>query len=1084
MTDPESELRACILDYLNKRGFSSAATGMRRDVLNKLGSDIPTPEVESPDGFLVEYFSLFWDVWTQQIQRQRQQQQQRNKQLQQQQQLKQVSLQQQQQSHSQTTSQQQSHQHFNNKQIKQQQQLRQLQRQPQQKFSQGTRPDNLDFSDPSNPQIHLNQAAITSTPGSNSLPVSRQNLFPNVDQNQSRQQQPTSHPLMNQDAFRPASSNVALQQLQLQPDPQLLIQNRRSIQPSSTTDNRSRANPMDNRRGINQSQRHSLASQDQLSNPTVTNDLIDINNPLFPAVASRNTNNRNPSSNSIIGPNGRNSMSQIQNRNQSQNQQVANSMRISQMNGPKNRQYNGVPTIPSDAPSSASRQGNNDINMNVNRTRQYKNVVEDESQPRNGLANANQNKKKRQADQIASQKNSSSPPGNLSPHQPFNVSNENNVSAKRQRSSTSFPPNMQISPQVQQQGPHQFLSLELDQMSQFRNSHPQGRARNHQQQLHALHQRSQGFPPSIDGVNTSSFMDQPTGQEKLIGNGVRYTNPAFSQKARQLTSQLQGRRIPSQNPTNPDGTDPMLANDGKRDPRNFRITDDGFNITQSPMQNGTDFGDMQNSVQRQMNADASYFAPRNQWDVYSQITNQESLNATLAQSQSNLKKASSGRVSVPRNRNNDVLDRLPAENNEKGIGEVSGVDISRRKEQLLERSAFKEDRGEQSMRQGYKRDDLQKHSGKEPTNQELTLNVTGKSKGTEMASTGNGKQNQTNEKSKTEGSSDQHDFQDTGFETTKSKSMRLPGSTSAAQQAMPILTGQGNKRDKGSTEGESRSTKSERQLIGGRGGGTASQKSTASGGSAAVEKRNGHGSSSTTGRRSRGRSRGRGGGTGRRSKADRGPPRGSNSARASASQNARGNGPDQKVTSSASLQIPEPRQGEVQHNSPHLQGNLVHINTTGSKNTGMKNRQIPKSNTDSGRQPVNRHVHKNKEAPNLFDLPVDNTMNDQAAELSLDRQQRNVPLDTDSNSLFHAGMEGVGKMFMNPMGSVPGHGNGKTNNAPANNYPLDMQYLPSGADDDADFSKIFSSIDDPIQGLEGASDYGSEMLGVDNPSIN
>lgn len=288
----------------------------------------------------------------------------------------------------------------------------------------------------------------------------------------------------------------------------------------------------------------------------------------------------------------------------------------------------------------------------------------------------------------------------------------------------------------------------------------------------------------------------------------------------------------------------------------------------------------------------------------------------------------------------------------------------------------------------------------------------------------------------------------------------------SVQGAVTAMANAGVKNKGGDTgEGESRSAKSERHTPGNRGG-TPSQKSTASGGSNAVERRGSQGAG--TSKRQRSRNKGRSPGGNRRSRAGGQSGRNSSSKNAGAGQTPRTAVNDMKNATALNAQMKstgKTAQGEL--STPVLHSNAVMSGLTdGSvpeKARQAKNdANIPPKSTGA-RQPAKA----GDEVKRGFNGNAGDNNNEQAAQNAPQGRQSPGPLSGAGDAQLF-GMES-----MTPFNIVSAGHNGKVNVSTGANYPYELSnFLGTGVEDEAMLGNI-GNIGNMLNNMQENVDLGS-----------
>lgn len=763
----------------------------------------------------------------------------------------------------------------------------------------------------------------------------------------------------------------------------------------------------------------------------------------------------------------------------------------------KSRQYGGLP-VGSEAPSSASRRGAIDIPVHAGR--QYEDAaIEDESQPRAGPVGTSNSKKRAASQNLSRRSPGSSPTDAASPRAVYG-SSEGGGPAKRQRASGLYQGNASEGPLVQQYQQHQKQSLSMD-IEQISRGYSQGQAaaRGRSAQFTGLQQRQQAFAQGSDQVNGAQFFPHLGAGDKgnVARNGGRYAvrqgsgavpNPSSYMSHEQAMNNRQaflqaqtpgGRRTPM---STIDDRDKNPGVEGRGSSGGQRRGEANFAMSQGTAQAAIASAApalnlSESSLAMQMSTPSFlYLIDKMNTGNFSGLTG--TLNAD--------KKANNGTgEGNPRDDGQEEHGGVGAQkqNNEPQISERIQRDI----QMPLQGSGLKGDNGSSRLRQQFGRDDLLKSSGAMPiTEHDMELGgdkkiksesiVASNAKG--MASRGEMKRNSSSRAMKT--------IETTGLSRPRvrpdnsNKNNGANVSTPGVGQATLATVAVGSKREKGSMEMEmeNRSTKSDRQASTNRGGGTPSQKSTASGGSAAMDMRVMQSTSSST-RKVRGRSRGRGSSS-RRGRTDRGAlPRGSNASRSGNSSQPARAGLEQKSNSSAAMQLTGdgarglPNERDGRNNLP---GSSILTPPRGPMHNTEGRGQIQKSERNG--RGHGKHTESQADMERVSKLGVDNEDNEntenRGQRQSIERQQSTSHLHSDDGPLLEmlqqssnvgsgrssgdmAVLEPVDKAFtMQQLNLVTG-GNGKMGVQGGGNYYDIQQYL---GDEESDIGNIFPSMQD------------------------
>lgn len=770
----------------------------------------------------------------------------------------------------------------------------------------------------------------------------------------------------------------------------------------------------------------------------------------------------------------------------------------------KSRQYGGLP-VGSEAPSSASRRGA--IDVSVHAGRQYESAaVEDESQPRPGPAGTSSSSKKRTASQNLSRRSLASSPTNTTSPRAVYGGSEGGGPAKRQRASGLYHGNVSEAPLAQQFPTHQKQSLSMD-IEQVSRGYSQGQSatRGRSAQLMALQQqRQQPFGQGSDQVNSAQFFPQMGSGDK--SNAARDTgrypgrqgsgtapNPssylpheqAMNNRQRDAFLQAQisnGRRTTMNDREKNSGTEGRGSSGGqRRGEGNFTVSQAAGQAAMASAAPPLNLSE--NSFAMQM-SDPNFLILLDKMNMTGSSGTFSGLNGNLDAGKK--VNRNGGGEGNPRDEGQEEQGGVGGQkqNNEAQISEQ----IQRDTQMPLQGNGLKEDGGSLRLRQQFARDDLLKSSGAVPISEhDMELGgdkklkseavVVSNAKG--MGNRGEMKRNSSTRAMKT--------IETTGLSRSRarsdngSKNNGGNGSTLGMSQAALGTMVAGSKREKGpaEVEMENRSTKSDRQASTNRGGGTPSQKSTASGGSAAMDMRVIQGTSSTT-RKGRGRSRGRGSGS-RRVRADRGgPPRGSNASRSgNSSQPPRTAGMEQKSNSSAAMQLTSdgsraPNDGGSRNNIPASsiltppRGNIHNAEGRGQSQKAERNGRSHGKHTET-------QADMERTAKLGFEND-DNGHTDNRGQLeSIERQQSSSHLHTDNGPLLEmfqqpsnvgsgrssgdmAVLEPVDKAFtMHNLNLVTGAGNGKMGVQGGGNYYDIQHYL---GEEETDIGNMLSSMQD------------------------
>eukprot|EP00177_Eucheuma_denticulatum_P003331 GFKZ01006020.1.p1 GENE.GFKZ01006020.1~~GFKZ01006020.1.p1 ORF type:complete len:1215 (-),score=189.63 GFKZ01006020.1:86-3730(-) len=1203
MTIPvELALRTFILDYLNKRGLNSAAEALRADHMQKEEQPLPyPPPVQSPNGFLFDFFGMFWDVFSARLNarieksriRQQQEQQQHQPPHQQQQHPnphQQQTLTPQQQHHHQQqlhqSSQQNQHhrqqhqpphpqQHPQHSHPHQQPQHVQPNHQQQHVQPQPSAPAPQPSSQqsgavqPPNPQQGLlpnisvdaalpvaGTAAMMQPPG----PMSTANMAQNpnlfVNQHRQRPQAHASQPVLHPHAFRNAAQNIPNPQSQLQQQQlrhrklqqqHAIMQSSHRQQPPVTSGSaqRMRVSSADNRRTLQQSQLavQSLSLESSLQGQRATppseqaaaalsSDALDANGALDSVLSSVGTRTTPPrTSGTGAAPAvavSRSMMPQMAGRTQSAQLPTGSNGVPIRGGSVKSRQY-GLPAG-SDAPSSASRRGAMDISVNVGP--QYDDAaVEDESQPRTGGGRTSSGGKKRSASQNISRKSpGSSRTDALSPRG-FGAS-EGGGPAKRQRAAGLYAPTGADAPMIQQLQHQQkpLSGVDIEQISRgLGQAHGTLRGRTHLMAFQ--HQRQQqAFAQSAEQVSNAQFLSQIASGDKSGGarNVGRYVprpggapNPTFAahehgvnnrQREAYISAQMSaGRRTAGgginerENNGNVEGRGSSRVQKGSEG--NFaaaQAADQAGIATAGPALNIQD-----NNMSVPMNQDILLFLERQigfipnagKMNMPASTSAFPGLTANLSAS----KKAGqnvSGDGNLKDSGRDDqvgVVGDVTKQHNDAQISDH----IQRDSHMPLDSGGLKDDAGSMHIPQAFNGNDLLKSSSAmQITEQDIAIVNEKKSKSDANVGPNSKQSSGRGEIRRTGSSRAMKTIETTDVSRTLQrpdsggKANGLSGSAGAIAQSALGTMGAGSKRDKGSgdLEVESRSTKSDRQGSGNRGGGTPSQKSTASGGSGAVDVRGTQGTSSTA-RRGRVRSRGRGS-SGRRSRAERAPPRGSAAGRTgSSNQPPRTSALDQNVSASAGMPLGSDAgrgtQNDVDERTPTSailappRGNVQNVEARVQSQKAERNRlphgKANDSQAELGSVPklgFETEASGNNENRGQAQQSGSHLHSDGGPLLEMLPQPGSVGAGRGAGD--DTGLDSVEKEFtMQQLGLVAGNGTGKLGGHNGSNYNYDLQqYL---AEDETDIGNMLHSMQGHLA-LDAGTDFEDDnILGVTDP---
>lgn len=765
------------------------------------------------------------------------------------------------------------------------------------------------------------------------------------------QQQPVPQNMMNYPAFRNSqgSMQTAAQQMQNQQQRQSQLRHQQQQQAILQSSQRTQQNvsrparmhnsSVDNRRAMSHGQLHSLSLDSTIPGQNalmsadqavaMSGDLLDVRGAmsfegLFPTVGTRTSPSRSTGAAAPQAPaqgtaSGRGLM-QIVGVQAAQAPIGSNGLQ-NRANGGKPRSFPGHQLAGSEAPSTASRRGSMDMSVDG---RPYENTaIVDESQPRAGANGVVTSGKRRAGSQSVSRKSGGTPqPDETGTRRSaLGPGSESGGPAKRQRSTGAFQRNAGTSPSAQLQ--KQFSGGNIEAMSR---TLPQNGMQGHatgtsRAQVMAMHRQRQTYRPNADRRNNAQFYSQLSASENpMARGGNRYSGrtngvpnpPPYPQNDQSqsnphrdafLQNQVpSGRRTPLSN-ANTSASNAGKGADGRVQSRASKGSDSNIPLPQA-QQGGVSYpvAPLQSDsrmmqLPEMMNYIANGELPVEQ--VYGVPPNANFLDLRNGGPVS--KKAVQGQQEAGI-RKNVVHDQ------QSGVG----TDAQQTDVQMAAQLGRKEANGSLRMRQTFSRGELLKQQGAmQIGKQEMPLTNEKKSK-TETNMSGIEKQNGfRNELKRNSSSRAMKTIETTGGSrgrhmdgANKNNALNTPSGALPHMGLSASLVGSGSKRDRAATEAdmENRSTKSDRQASGTRGGGTQSQKSTASGGSGAVEGRTQAANSSGT-RRGRGRSRGRGSGGGRRARGERAPPRGGNGSRGGTSaQAARNNAQEQKNVVTANLQ--------------------------------------------------------------------------------------------------------------------------------------------------------------------------------------
>lgn len=796
----------------------------------------------------------------------------------------------------------------------------------------------------------------------------------------------------------------------------------------------------------------------------------------------------------------------------------------------KSRQF-GLP-VGSDAPSSASRRGAMDVSVNVGR--QYDDAaVEDESQPRTGGGGTSSGGKKRSASQNITRKSpGSSRTDALSPR--GFVASDGGGPTKRQRAGLYAPTGTEA-PMIQQlqQQQKQLSSVDIEHISRGLGQAQTPRARAAQLMvLQQQIQQAQAFAQGAEQVTSAQFLSQIGSGDK--GNSARNVgryasrpggapNPSFGaqdpgmnnrQREAFIPAQMSGgRRIPGGGMNERENNGSMDVRGSTRGQKGAegsfaaaQTADQAGIATAGPALNIPD-----NNMPIPMNPDFFYLLERQ----HSFMPNTAKMNmpantAAFPGLTANLNAAkkvgqngsSDGNVKDSgRDDQVAVVCDVTKQHNDAQISEH----IQRDSHISLDSGGLKDDAGSMHLRQAFSGNDLLKSSSAmQITEQDMAIANEKKSKSEANGGT-NSKQNAGRGEIRRSGSSRaMKTIETTGASgslprpDSSGKANGLSGSAGAIAQTGLGTMAAGTKRDKGSgdLEVESRSTKSDRQGSGNRGGGTPSQKSTASGGSGAVDVRGTQGTSSTT-RRGRGRSRGRGSG-GRRSRAERAPPRGSAAGRSGSSiQPPRTSALDQSVSVSAGMPMGSEAgrgtQNDVDERIPtssilaRPRGNVQSVEARGQSQKPERNR-LPhgkpnESQAELGSVPklgFENEASGNNESRGQGQQSGSHLHSDGGPLLEMLPQPGNVGAGRGAGD--EAGLDAGDKEFtIHQFALVAGNGTGKLGGHSGNNLNLDMQYL---AEDETDIGNMLHTMQGNHLALDAGTDFEEDnILGVTDPDL-
>lgn len=784
-------------------------------------------------------------------------------------------------------------------------------------------------------------------------------------------------------------------------------------------------------------------------------------------------------------------------------------------NGSKARSFAGLQIPGSEAQSSASRRGSMDISGNVNRP--YEDAaVEDESQPRAGLNGTPSTTKKRGASESVSRKSagSSPPDGIVSPRTALASGPDGAAPAKRQRSSGLYPRNVTASPVIQQLEQHQ-KQVDLEQLSRgLQHNVAQGHSGARSRAQFLAMQRQQAYGQGTDRMNSAQFLSQLGTDNAMSRSGNRYASransipnpPSFTpndhtQSNRQREAYLQnqlsgGRRTPLGNANDRLGDAAKGAT--SRTPKTSDV-----NVTMSQASQAGGHGPVpglpSGAVLLQMSPEGLTYLLNNEVQT---LPMQQML----------------GMPGMPGNTpslaglgSNGPSSKKLSQNGQPdgNLGQNDGREQQAAVGSEAQQGDHKDDGGSLRMRQSYGRSALLKQPGTmQISEQEMNLSTEKKSKAeanTGTSSKQNGsrgelKRNGSNRAVKTIETTGGSRGRATPDSTNKSSALSGPALSLPQGGLTGSMVTAGTKRDRGAADGEleNRSTKSDRPASGNRGGGTPSQKSTASGGSAAVEGRT-QGTSSTGTRRGRGRSRGRGSGGSRRGRGDRAPPRGGSGSRGgNGAQAPRTTALEQKTAVSAALQRSAEATRASQADSERIMASSSMLLPLRGNSSNHESRAQSQKAERGGRGSSKQAEEAELQRPTKlsFDIDEDNTNNDSRG------QDQGTDLQSSGSHLHNGGQllemlqqstTGTGgrtngdvgldvdKAFnMQPLSLIAGSGAGKLGNQAGSNYAYDqLQYLTTGVED-ADIGNMLHTMQDNL-GLEGPTDFEDDnILAVDD----
>ncbi|KAI0567430.1 ribosomal protein L19 [Gracilaria domingensis] len=330
-----------------------------------------------------------------------------------------------------------------------------------------------------------------------------------------------------------------------------------------------------------------------------------------------------------------------------------------------------------------------------------------------------------------------------------------------------------------------------------------------------------------------------------------------------------------------------------------------------------------------------------------------------------------------------------------------------------------------------------------------------------------------------------------GHESTKAKTnIGLPPSGS-----MPSALASGmNVAVKGKVvddiETESRSTKSDRHPPINRAS-TPSQKSTASGGSNAVERRASQGSG--TSKRARARTKARSSGGGKRSRAERGQVARNNVSRNNvAAQTPRPTVTDVKNASSVNAKMKAvSRNVQVDRSSPLIHVNSVMAARADPSQSSDKRKQGKNDGNAKARTPVSRQsAVKEPKAKLTFETGAEKTNEQTGHDPQHGRQSPNALTASGPAQLFdmlqsssggarsidNAGLDHVDGMSQ--FGIVTGGHNGKVNGGTGANYPYELQpFLSAGVEEEPMLGNIGSMLNNMQDAVDlGSTDFEDDSL--------